>query len=193
MANKRDHDHSAAQTPSRPARGQAQGQVTDEAENDEAGDDERAVPALAGGRVKSAPPPPMQAFPPTVPNAPPRLTSTATPPTPAPPVQALPEGLNSARPPRPEAATQGQQPGDDDRVEYRPSRKLHICEAGPVALSNWVGRVGTKFVRFYRGAQASSLPGPVTSAMKESGVDVGLVTYEELGLRQPPAATLVRR
>lgn len=189
MANHRKDQHPAAHgQPSRPI----QGQTIDE--TDAETDDERAVPALAGGRIKSSPPPPpMQAFPPTVPNAPARLTSTSAPPTPPPPVQAFPEGLASARPPRPEAAAQAQQPGDDDRVEYRPSRKLHICEAGPVALSNWVGRVGTKFVRVYRGAQASSLPDPVSAAMKESGVDVGLVTYEELGLRQPPATTLVRR
>ncbi len=84
-------------------------------------------------------------------------------------------------------------PAEDERVEYRPNRKEHLALAGPVALSNWVGRVGNKFVRVYRGAQASSLPEPVIAAMAESGVKIGIITFEELGLRQPPATTLLRR
>jgi hypothetical protein len=157
MANNRK-DHDAPHTASHPGpHGQlsrpGHGPTAAEAENEDAGNDESPA-SLAGGRVKSTPPP-----------------------SPSP-----------ARAPLPPPGSP-----DDERVEYRPNRKLHICEAGPVALSNWVGRVGSKFVRVYRGAQGSTLPGPVTAAMKESGVDVGLVTYEELGLRQPPATMLLRR
>jgi hypothetical protein len=155
MANNRK-DHEAHPGPHGQLSRPAHGSTAAEAEHEEAGNDESPA-ALAGGRVKSTPPP-------------------------------APAAARAPLPPGAPAST-----ADDERVEYRPNRKVHICEAGPVALSNWVGRVGNKFVRVYRGAQGSALPGPVTAAMKESGVDVGLVTYEELGLRQPPATLLLRR
>lgn len=82
---------------------------------------------------------------------------------------------------------------EDERVEYRPNRKVHLTAAGPCALGNWVGRVGNKFVRVYRGAQASGIPEAVVTAMAASGIEVGVITHEELGLRQPPATTLLRR
>jgi hypothetical protein len=170
--HKKDHpaQHHAPQHPA--AHGQltppAHGQAETEAESD---DDEHDVetavtaPALAGGRVKTTPPP-----------APP----------PAPARSAAPAAA-AAQP----AAAAGSP--DDERVEYRPNRKIHLCAAGPVSLGNWVGRVGNKFVRVYRGAQASSIPEPVVTAMAASGIEVGLITYEELGLRQPPATMLLRR
>lgn len=77
---------------------------------------------------------------------------------------------------------------DPDRVEYRPTPKVHLAEAGRVALSNWVGRVGSKRVRVYRGAQASKIPEAVQKAMAagEHPVGIGIITLEDLGLRALP-------
>ena len=77
-------------------------------------------------------------------------------------------------------------------VEYRPNRKVHLAEAGKVALSNWVGKVGNRRVRVYRGAQATAIPEPVQKAMIASGVQLGVITYEELGVR-PPGALVIRK
>ncbi len=87
---------------------------------------------------------------------------------------------------------------DNTPLEYRPNRTIHIAEAGKVALSNWIGKVGTRRVRVYRGAQASKIPEPVQKAMQAAGVGIGLVTYAELGLRDPagplrPAPSTVPR
>lgn len=77
----------------------------------------------------------------------------------------------------------------DDRIDYRPHPKIHLTLAGPVALSNWVGRVGSRRVRVYRGARAVDIPEPVRKAMGASGVAIGTITLAELGLRQlPPEA-----
>ncbi len=70
-----------------------------------------------------------------------------------------------------------------ERVEFRPQPGVHIAAAGNVALSNWVGRVGDKHVRVYRGAPAAKIPEAVQKAMKASGVLIGIVTLEELGLK----------
>ena len=75
---------------------------------------------------------------------------------------------------------------DPNRIEYRPSSKIHLTEAGPVALSNWVGRIGDKRVRVYRGAQASKIPDAVQKAMVASGVGIGAITLAELGLSALP-------
>lgn len=88
--------------------------------------------------------------------------------------------------PREEQAT-------SNTVEYRPDRKIHLAEAGRVALSNWVGKVAGKRVRVYRGAQATKIPEAVQKAMAASGVAIGVITYEELGLRPPGQTGPIRR
>ncbi len=77
---------------------------------------------------------------------------------------------------------------DPDRVDYRPNPKVHLAEAGRVALSNWVGRIGSKRVRVYRGAQASKIPDAVQKAMaaSEPPVLIGIITLAELGIRALP-------
>jgi hypothetical protein len=75
---------------------------------------------------------------------------------------------------------------DPNRVEYRSNPKVHLAEAGPVALSNWVGRIGDKRVRVYRGAQASRIPEAVQKAMIASGVPIGAITLQDLGLSALP-------
>jgi hypothetical protein len=76
--------------------------------------------------------------------------------------------------------------GTPERIEFRPNPKVHLVEAGDVALSNWVGRVGDRRVRVYRGAPAKKIPDAVQKAMAESGVLIGRITLEELGLRSVP-------
>lgn len=78
----------------------------------------------------------------------------------------------------------------DDPMEYRHDGKCHIAESGRVALSNWVGRVGSKRVRVYRGASEAKVPEPVRAAMKASGVGFGVVTLAELGLKALPPTAL---
>jgi hypothetical protein len=102
------------------------------------------------------------------------------------------EKAEKPAPEKPSAALPPSVPeSGDNRAEYRPSRTVHIAKAGPVALGNWVGRVGSKFVRVYRGAQAGGIPDAVKVAMAASGIDVGTITLEELGLRQAPADALL--
>jgi hypothetical protein len=91
------------------------------------------------------------------------------------------------------AATKEQAPPPSDvgadlvgKVEYRPTPGVHIAEAGKVALGNWVGRIGNRNVRVYYGAPATKIPAAVQAAMAKSGVEVGVVTYEELGLVKAP-------
>lgn len=78
-------------------------------------------------------------------------------------------------------------PSGADPIDYRPDRKIHLAEAGKVALSNWAGRLNGRRVSVYRGAQASKIPADVQAAMAESGVEVGLITHAELGMRSGPA------
>jgi hypothetical protein len=77
---------------------------------------------------------------------------------------------------------------DPDRVDYRANPKVHLAEAGRVALSNWVGRIGNKRVRVYRGAQASKIPEAVQKAMaaSEPPVTIGIITLADLGIRALP-------
>jgi hypothetical protein len=78
---------------------------------------------------------------------------------------------------------------EDDRVDYRHDGKTHITESGRVAISNWIGRIGNKRVRVYRGASEKSVPEAVRKAMAASGVHFGIVTLAELGLKSlPPKA-----
>jgi hypothetical protein len=78
-------------------------------------------------------------------------------------------------------------------ADYRPNRKIHLTAAGPVALGNWVGLVDGKRVRVYRGAQADGIPQSVQKAMAADGVDVGVITPEELGMRQAPGTNTLLR
>lgn len=67
-------------------------------------------------------------------------------------------------------------------LEYRPKRGLHITKAGPVALGNWIGRVEGRRVRVYRGAQERGIPPQIRTAMAASGVAIGVVTPQDLGM-----------
>jgi len=71
-------------------------------------------------------------------------------------------------------------------MEYKPDPRVALPEAGPVALGNWVGRVGDRRVRVYRGAIAKAIPEAVQKAMAKSGIPIGTITWQELGL--PPRA-----
>lgn len=73
-------------------------------------------------------------------------------------------------------------PAEISRTEFRPKPNVHLAEAGKVALGNWVGRVGNRNVRVYRGAPAGEIPPAVQEAMRKSGIGVGVVTYEELNM-----------
>jgi hypothetical protein len=97
----------------------------------------------------------------------------------------------ASKEPRDEASREEQ--STTQTAEYRPDRKIHLAEAGKVALSNWVGKVAGRRVRVYRGAQASKIPEPIQKAMAASGVGCGIITYEELGVRPPGQAGPIRR
>jgi hypothetical protein len=81
---------------------------------------------------------------------------------------------------------------DPNRVEYRPSQKVHLTEAGEVALTSWVGRVGDRRVRVYRGAQRKAIPAAVVSAYLGSGCTFGIITLADLGLRSLPGGRMPR-
>lgn len=68
-------------------------------------------------------------------------------------------------------------------IEYRPKPGVNLAIAGRVVKEAWVGAVCGRSVRVYRGAPESALPGAVKGAITEAGIEIGLVTLEELGLR----------
>lgn len=70
-------------------------------------------------------------------------------------------------------------------AEYRPNTKIPLPKQGKVSLGNWIGRVGNCRVRVYRGASAAKLPAVVVAAMQKSGIEVGVITWADLGV-QPP-------
>lgn len=71
---------------------------------------------------------------------------------------------------------------EGERTVYRPTPDLHICEAGKVVKSNWVGRVGNREVRVMRGAQVSGMPDGLVQALTRDHIEMGKVTLDELGL-----------
>lgn len=95
--------------------------------------------------------------------------------------QKLTDASRDDAPATPAAAT----PGTIDTIEYRPDLDVALPEAGDIALENWVGRVGNRRVRVYRGARAKKIPAEVIKAMAASECHVGRVTWHELGLRPP--------
>lgn len=74
-------------------------------------------------------------------------------------------------------------PAGDGPIEFRPRKGLHLAKAGRVVKEAWIGRILGRSVRVYRGAQESSLPLAVRAAVDESGIEIGVITLEELGLR----------
>lgn len=98
----------------------------------------------------------------------------------------------ASKEPRDEASRE-EQPTTTQAVEYRPNRKIHIAEAGKVALGNWVGKVAGRRVRVYIHAQASKIPEAIQKAMAADGIGIGIVTYEDLGVRPPGQNGPIRR
>jgi hypothetical protein len=72
-----------------------------------------------------------------------------------------------------------------DRIEYRAPRSACIAELGEVVLSNWIGRIGNRHVRVYRGAVVAKIPPRVLEAIAASDVGTGYVTHAELGIKAP--------
>jgi len=89
----------------------------------------------------------------------------------------------------PVAAARGRQmPAGEGPCEFRLRKKIALPEAGRVVKENWVGRVCGRSVRVYRGAQEDSIPEAVRVELAKAGVEIGVISYEELGIR-PPVAT----
>lgn len=84
--------------------------------------------------------------------------------------------------PAPKAAGNPMPPGEG-ALEYRRDPKVHLSKAGRVVKSNWVGRVLGRSVRVYYGAQEAKIPEPVRAAVLKSGIEIGVVTLEEMGLK----------
>lgn len=74
-------------------------------------------------------------------------------------------------------------PGGEGPIEFRKKKDVHLAEAGRVVREDWVGRVCGRSVRVYRGAPEGSLPAAVKAALAESGIEIGIITHEELGIR----------
>jgi hypothetical protein len=72
---------------------------------------------------------------------------------------------------------------ESGKVEYRPNPRVHLAESGTVVLDNWVGSIGAISVRVYYGAQIASMPEAVVKGLRAAGVNIGKITYAELGLR----------
>lgn len=80
-------------------------------------------------------------------------------------------------------------PTGEGPIEFRRKKDVHLCDAGRVVREDWVGRVCGRSVRVYRGAPEAALPAAVKTALAESGIEIGVITREELGLR-PKAGTV---
>ncbi len=92
------------------------------------------------------------------------------------------------------AAPQQPAPGEASVMLFKPKPGVHLTQLGTVALENWVGRIGNRRVRVYRGASAKDLPPEVVKRMQADGIAFGSITFEELGLRKTVAvrgATLI--
>lgn len=82
-------------------------------------------------------------------------------------------------------------PEGNKPVEYRAKHGVNLAEAGRVVKEAWVGAVCGRSVRVYRGAPEGVLPAAVKAALVDAGIEIGLVTYEELGMRDPRGTRIV--
>lgn len=86
----------------------------------------------------------------------------------------------------PAAAKPGKgMPAGEGPIEFRLRKKIPLPEAGRVVKENWIGRICGRAVRVYRGAQEETIPDAVKVELAKAGIEIGPVTYEELGLRAP--------
>jgi hypothetical protein len=76
-------------------------------------------------------------------------------------------------------------PAGDGPVEFRLLKKVALPEAGRVVRENWVGKVMGRRVRVFRGAQEHTIPDVVKAELQKSGIEIGVITWEELGLKPP--------
>lgn len=76
-------------------------------------------------------------------------------------------------------------PPGDGPVEYRMKPGVHLARAGSVVKEAWIGRVCGRSVRVYRGAPEAALPLEVRKAVRASGIEIGVITWEELNLTPP--------
>ena len=90
--------------------------------------------------------------------------------------------------PRPGPAPDKPLPDGKGPLEYRRNRKIHLCQAGRVVKQDWIGKVMDHPVRVYYGAQEKSLPKAVRDAVLKSKIEIGVITYEELGLEPPKSS-----
>lgn len=77
-------------------------------------------------------------------------------------------------------------PPGDGPCEFRLRKKIPLPEAGNVVKDNWVGRVCGRRVRVYRGCPEAEVPEAVKAELTKSGIEIGKVTYEDLGFAPPP-------
>src|SRR6188768_65536 len=76
-------------------------------------------------------------------------------------------------------------------IEYRGKHGVNLAEAGRVVKEAWVGAICGRSVRVYRGAPEGVLPGAVKAALTDAGIEIGVITYEELGMRDPRGTRIV--
>jgi len=74
-------------------------------------------------------------------------------------------------------------PAGEGPIEYRQKKGVHLAEAGRVVKEAWVGRICGRSVRVYRGAPEATLPTPVRAAILSAGIEIGVITLDELGIR----------
>jgi len=95
----------------------------------------------------------------------------------------------AANQPQPGPAPGKPMPKGTGPLEYRRPKNVHLARAGRVVKQDWIGRVMDRSVRVYYGAQESALPDPVRQAVLKSGIQIGIMTYQELGLAPPREPT----
>lgn len=79
-------------------------------------------------------------------------------------------------------------PPGDGPVEFRMKPGVHLARAGSVVKEAWIGKVNGRSVRVYRGAPEAALPLEVRKAVRASSIEIGVITFEELGLQPPGGA-----
>lgn len=87
--------------------------------------------------------------------------------------------------PKPGPAPGRPMPDGKGPLEYRRNKKMHLAQAGRVVKQDWIGRVCDRGVRVYYGAQEKNLPDAVRKAVLASNIEIGVITYAELGLPDP--------
>lgn len=91
--------------------------------------------------------------------------------------------------PKPGPAPGKPMPDGKGALEYRRNKKTHLCAAGRVVKQDWIGNVMGRSVRVYYGAQEKNLPEAVKAAVLKSRIEIGIITYAELGLAEPQKPT----